>query len=221
MQNGVRLLLPSKTAEFLKYGKFSTLMASLVKHKAEATLPTVYGKFRIHVFEDGRKKEHTALVKGKLSRGKPALARIHSQCLTGDTLGSTKCDCGLQLRAALGMIGKQGGVLVYLQQEGRGIGLANKIKAYALQDKGMDTVEANEKLGFRDDARDYSIGAAILHHLGVKKIRLLTNNPRKIGGLQDGDIEIAERVPLIPPAYRQSKGYMKAKRQKLGHLLGE
>src|SRR3989344_4691179 len=113
MQNGVRLLLPSKTAEFLKYGKFSTLMASLVKHKAEATLPTVYGKFRIHVFEDGRKKEHTALVKGKLSRGKPALARIHSQCLTGDTLGSTKCDCGLQLRAALGMIGKHGGGPVY------------------------------------------------------------------------------------------------------------
>jgi len=194
-------------------------MALGLAHKAEATLPTIYGTFRIHVFEDAEKKEHTVLVRGKLSKNKPVLVRIHSQCLTGDTLASTKCDCGLQLHAALKMIGKQGGALVYLQQEGRGIGLANKIKAYALQEKGMDTVEANRKLGFKDDVRDYETGAKILHCLGVKKLRLITNNPRKIEGLQRYNLEIVERVRLVLPIYRQSRKYMEAKEQKLGHLL--
>ncbi len=194
-------------------------MKSLITHKAEANLPTVYGKFKIHVFEDLEKKEHTALVKGKPSKHKPMLVRLHSECLTGDTLGSVKCDCGLQLHAAMEKIAKEGGALIYLQQEGRGIGLANKIKAYALQDKGMDTVEANRKLGFKDDARDYTIGAQMIAALGICKIRLLTNNPKKIEGLQNYDLEIVERVPLILRPYKESQKYMRVKQQKLGHLL--
>src|SRR3989344_5250423 len=211
--------LPSETVNFLKGEEMHGDMALGLAHKAEATLPTLYGTFRIHVFEDAEKKEHTVLVRGKLSKNKPVLVRIHSQCLTGDTLASTKCDCGLQLHAALKMIGKQGGALVYLQQEGRGIGLANKIKAYALQEKGMDTVEANKKLGFRDDARDYTVGAQIIAALGIKKIRLITNNPRKIEGLRNYDLDIIERVPLVLPVYKASRKYMLAKQQKLGHFL--
>ena len=194
-------------------------MRSLITHKASAHLPTIYGKFEIHIFEDKDKKEHTALVRGKISKKKPILVRVHSQCLTGDTLASTKCDCGLQLHAAMMKIAKEGGVLVYLQQEGRGIGLANKILAYALQEKGMDTVEANHKLGFKDDARDYTVGAQIIASLGIRKIRLITNNPRKIEGLKNYDLDIIKRVPLILPTYRASQKYMRIKQQKLGHLL--
>ncbi|OGX07095.1 MAG: GTP cyclohydrolase II [Omnitrophica WOR_2 bacterium GWA2_47_8] len=194
-------------------------MRSVITHKAKANLPTTYGRFEIHVFEDNEKKEHTVLIRGKISPKKPVLVRVHSLCFTGDTLGSTKCDCGLQLHAALKKIAREGGVLVYLQQEGRGIGLANKIKAYALQEKGMDTVEANTTLGFKDDARDYTVGAQILAYLGVRKMRLLTNNPRKIEGLQHYQLEITERVPLILPVYKASKRYMMVKQEKLGHLL--
>ncbi|HLD87402.1 MAG TPA: GTP cyclohydrolase II [Candidatus Nanoarchaeia archaeon] len=194
-------------------------MKSLITLKASAHLPTIYGKFDIHIFEDRDKKEHTALIRGKISQKTPVLLRVHSQCLTGDTLGSTKCDCGLQLHAAMKMISRKGGALIYLQQEGRGIGLANKIKAYALQEKGMDTVEANKKLGFRDDARDYTVGAQIIAALGIKKIRLITNNPRKIEGLRNYDLDIIERVPLVLPVYKASRKYMLAKQQKLGHFL--
>ncbi len=194
-------------------------MKPVITPKAEAQLPTKYGNFRIHVFEDKEGKEHVALVSCTISKGKPTLVRIHSQCLTGDTLGSCKCDCGEQLDLALKMIAKEGGVLVYLQQEGRGIGLANKIKAYALQDKGYDTVEANKKLGFKDDARDYTVGAQILAHLGVGKIRLLTNNPRKIEGLKKYKLDIVERVPMKPTENIHNKQYLKVKKEKLGHLF--
>lgn len=189
-----------------------------VTRKAEATLPTEHGTFRILIFEDDEGKQHTALLTGKITE-EPLLVRVHSQCLTGDTLKATKCDCGPQLGAALSKIGKEGGVLVYLQQEGRGIGLANKIKAYALQDQGMDTVEANEKLGFKADERDYTIGAQILADLGVKKIKLLTNNPKKVEGLQKYGMEIVERIPLITPSIKENKDYLSVKKEKLGHLF--
>lgn len=189
-----------------------------VEQKAEADLPTEHGKFRILIFEDGLGKQHTVLVKGKI-KGDPVLVRIHSQCLTGDTLKATKCDCGPQLNASFEKIGKEGGVLVYLQQEGRGIGLANKIKAYSLQDLGMDTVEANEKLGFKADERDYTVGAHILEALGVRKIRLLTNNPKKVEGLQQQGLEIVERIPLITQSLDSNKGYLSVKKEKLGHLF--
>jgi 3,4-dihydroxy 2-butanone 4-phosphate synthase/GTP cyclohydrolase II len=194
-------------------------MRPLITHKASAQLPTVYGDFRIHVFEDKEKKEHVALVSCPIDRQKPILVRLHSQCLTGDTLGSCKCDCGEQLTIALGKIAKEGGVLVYLQQEGRGIGLVNKIRAYALQDKGYDTVEANRKLGFKDDARDYTVAAQILANLGVGKMRLLTNNPRKIEGLKKYRLDIVERVPMKPTENPHNKRYLTVKREKLGHLL--
>ena len=193
-------------------------MYSLIEHKASAWLPTQYGKFRIHIYEDYQHKEHAVLVKGKIT-SKPTLVRVHSQCLTGDAFGSCKCDCGEQLDAALTMIAKEGGALIYLQQEGRGIGLANKIKAYALQDKGYDTVEANKKLGFRDDQRDYTVGAQIMAHLGLHNIKLLTNNPRKIKGLELYHLKIVQRVPMKITSNVHNKGYLTVKKQKLGHLL--
>jgi 3,4-dihydroxy 2-butanone 4-phosphate synthase / GTP cyclohydrolase II len=194
-------------------------MKSLIKHMAEANLPTKHGNFKIHVFEDKEGKEHVALVSCTISKKKPTLVRIHSECLTGDTLGSKKCDCGEQLALALKMIAKEGGVLVYLQQEGRGIGLANKIKAYALQEEGYDTVEANKKLGFKDDSRDYTVGAQILAYLGVGKIKLLTNNPRKIEGLTKYKLGIVERVPMKSTQNIHNKDYLKVKETKLGHLF--
>lgn|SRR3989338_3398333 len=194
-------------------------MRTLITHKAQANLPTTYGNFRIHVFEDTKKKEHVALVSCTISKELPTLVRIHSQCLTGDALKSCKCDCGEQLDVALKMIAAKGGVLVYLQQEGRGIGLANKIKAYALQEKGYDTVEANTKLGFKDDARDYTVGAQILSYLGVGKIRLLTNNPRKIEGLKKYKLDIVERVPMKSTENPYNKQYLRVKQEKLGHLF--
>jgi 3,4-dihydroxy 2-butanone 4-phosphate synthase/GTP cyclohydrolase II len=194
----------------------------LVKKIEEAELPTQYGTFRIAVFEDIIHHEnHVALVKGEIREDEPVLVRAHSQCLTGDTFASSRCDCGEQLRTAMEMIEKEGkGVILYiLNHEGRGIGLTNKIKAYAIQDQGLDTVEANKRLGFKPDQRDYGIGAQILVSLGVKKLRLLTNNPRKFIGLTGYGLEIIERVPIEIPPNTVNRKYLKAKKEKMGHIL--
>lgn len=202
--------------------KYRMKHESLVKKIDEADLPTQHGHFRIFVFEDTIHHEnHVALVKGEISRDEPVLVRAHSQCLTGDTFGSSRCDCGEQLHRSMEMIEKEGqGVVLYiLNQEGRGIGLTNKIRAYAIQDQGADTVEANRKLGFKPDQRDYGIGAQILVALGVKRIRLMTNNPRKFIGLAGYGLEIVDRVPVEIPPNRTNLKYLKAKKEKLGHIL--
>ena len=194
----------------------------LVRKIVETELPTGYGPFRVHAFESGIDGEHhVALVMGDLRAGdEPALVRVHSQCLTGDIFASSRCDCGDQLHKALEMIGQAGrGVLLYLRQEGRGIGLVHKLMAYQLQDQGKDTVEANEALGFKADQRDYGIGAQILVELGVKKIRLVTNNPRKFVGLEGYGLEIVGRVPIEIPASDANRRYLKTKKEKLGHIL--
>jgi len=193
----------------------------LVTKVAEADLPTEHGPFRIHGFESMIDKEtHLALVCGDIGEGDDVLVRVHSKCLTADVFHSARCDCGSQLEAALQQIARAGrGVLLYLNQEGRGIGLANKLRAYALQDQGLDTVEANERLGFKADQRDYGIGAQILRALGVRSMRLLTNNPRKFVGLQGYGLSIAETLPLEIPASDNTRKYLKTKKDKLGHHL--
>ncbi len=194
---------------------------TLVKEVAAPRLPTEYGEFRIHAYRsDVTGDENVALVMGTIDPDEPILVRVHSQCLTGDIFGSARCDCGPQLHQALSRIGAEGkGIVLYLLQEGRGIGLINKLRAYELQDQGQDTVEANEHLGFRPDQRDYGIGAQILRNLGVRKMRLMTNNPSKYIALDGYGLEIVERVQLEVPPTDLSRDYLRTKREKLGHLL--
>jgi 3,4-dihydroxy 2-butanone 4-phosphate synthase/GTP cyclohydrolase II len=193
----------------------------LVHRVADAALPTEYGDFRVYAYESKIDREtHVALVKGDIGDGENVLVRVHSRCLTGDVFHSARCDCGPQLEAAMDRIAAEGrGVLLYLNQEGRGIGLANKIRAYELQDQGLDTVEANERLGFKADQRDYGIGVQILKDLGVRSMRLLSNNPRKLVGIEGYQLSVAEWIPLEIPAHDQTRRYLKTKKEKLGHKL--
>ena len=193
----------------------------LVRAVAETRLPLHVGEFRAIVFEhEITKEQHVALVKGTVDPAQPMLVRIHSSCLTGDVFGSFRCDCGAQLKRALNLIAEEGqGVLLYLNQEGRGIGLANKIRAYALQDSGLDTVQANEDLGFKADLRDYGTGAQILVRLGVRRMRLLTNNPRKVVALEGFGLQVAERVPIQVRPGKHNAQYLRTKHEKLGHVF--
>jgi GTP cyclohydrolase II len=188
---------------------------------AQAELPTRYGRFTIHGFQGrGPQEEGVALVRGNLKCKTPPLVRVHSQCLTGDVLASLRCDCRAQLELSLKKIGRApSGILVYLPQEGRGIGLMNKLRAYELQDGGMDTVEANQTLGFAADARDYDFSAQILKQLGATKIRLLSNNPEKVRQLEKAGIQVVERVPCQPRVSKTSRSYLRTKKRKMGHLL--
>jgi 3,4-dihydroxy 2-butanone 4-phosphate synthase / GTP cyclohydrolase II len=193
----------------------------LVHRVAEARIPTDFGEFTIIGYHnDVDRAEHVALVYGQVAGQPDVLVRMHSKCLTGDVFGSQRCDCGVQLHRAMELVAQEGrGVIVYLDQEGRGIGLLNKIRAYALQDGGADTVQANERLGFAPDLRNYGIGAQILRDLGLSSIRVMTNNPRKLVGLEGYGLQITERVPLIADPNRENRGYLQVKRDKLGHLL--
>jgi 3,4-dihydroxy 2-butanone 4-phosphate synthase/GTP cyclohydrolase II len=211
-------LLMITIADLIKY---RMLTESLVRRVSSARLPTEYGKFRVHVFENQVDRlTHTALVCGNIGDGEDVLVRVHSQCLTGDVFHSARCDCGPQLDAAMRRIAAEGrGILLYLSQEGRGIGLANKIRAYELQDEGFDTVEANERLGFKPDQRDYGMGVQILRELGVHSMRLLSNNPRKLVGVQGYGLSVSEWLPLEIPASESTRRYLKTKKDKLGHKL--
>ena len=191
------------------------------RYVESSRLPTAWGVFDIHGFEDAEiNKEHVVLTMGDVGNGEPVLARIHSECLTGDALFSMRCDCGNQLQAALKAIAEEGrGALFYLRQEGRGIGLLNKIKAYKLQDAGADTVEANEALGFGADMRDYSVLRPMTEHLKIKKVRLMTNNPRKVAALEELGVEVVERIALHTGSNPHNEKYLKTKAGKLGHTL--
>jgi len=204
-------------ASLIEYRRRNERLVSLIEN---IKLPTKYGDFDLYLYESSiDKSEHVALVRGEIKGDVPALVRVHSECLTGDILASLRCDCGKQLASSLEMIGEVGGVLLYMRQEGRGIGLANKIKAYKLQQEGHDTVEANHALGFDKDLRDYGIGAQILSDLGVRKLKLITNNPKKIVGLEGYDLEIVERVPMKVEQAEESKKYINTKKEKLDHLF--
>ena len=204
-------------AQLIEYRRRSE---KLIKRITQTTIPTESGDFKVLVYESVVDKyHHLALVKGSPAKS-GALVRVHSECLTGDVFGSKRCDCGEQLKLAMKMIARYGsGVILYMRQEGRGIGLANKLKAYRLQDEGLDTVEANEALGFKADLRDYGIGAQILADLGLSKIRLLTNNPKKIVGLEGYGLKVIERVPLVVKPSKSNKRYLKTKKEKLGHMV--
>ncbi|HEX4545218.1 MAG TPA: GTP cyclohydrolase II [Candidatus Acidoferrum sp.] len=205
----------------LKSGRRSKKKTSGLEQVAQAVLPTRHGRFTIYGFEGrGPQEEAVALVRGNLNGKSAPLVRVHSQCLTGDVLASLRCDCRAQLELSLKKIGQApSGILLYLPQEGRGIGLMNKLRAYELQDGGMDTVEANETLGFAADARDYDFSARILKRLGARKIRLLSNNPEKVRQLESNGIRVVERVPCQPRISRISRAYLKTKKRKMGHLL--
>jgi 3,4-dihydroxy 2-butanone 4-phosphate synthase/GTP cyclohydrolase II len=211
-------LLMITIADLIKYRMHNE---SMVKQVAKARLPTAFGEFDVHAFENQLDKQtHLALVFGEVADGHDILVRVHSQCLTGDVLHSIRCDCGGQLDAAMQRIANEGrGVLLYLNQEGRGIGLANKIRAYELQDQGLDTVEANERLGFKADQREYGIGVQILRDLGVRSMRLLSNNPRKLVGVEGYGLSVSEWLPLEVPVSESTRRYLKTKKEKMGHKL--
>ena len=196
---------------------------SLVERAGESLLPTTHGDFRAYGFKSSiDSDEHIALVMGEIKEDEPVLVRVHSECVTGDAFGSLRCDCGEQVDLALQQIAKEGtGVFLYMRQEGRGVGLHNKLRAYALQDTGMDTVEANQKIGFPPDLRDYGVGAQILVDLGVRKAKLLTNNPRKIVGIDAYGLEIVERIPIVVPPNDFNRRYLDTKRDKMGHLMDQ
>jgi 3,4-dihydroxy 2-butanone 4-phosphate synthase/GTP cyclohydrolase II len=230
-ENGRMMRLPELTRFAERHGLGLLTVRALIEHRrrrealvervVSVPLPTPEGRFQLHLYQCVLEGDHhLALVRGRVKGGGPVLVRVHSQCLTGDVFGSQRCDCGEQLRASLRAIRRRGrGVLLYLRQEGRGIGLAAKLKAYALQDRGLDTVEANERLGFAPDLRDYGIGAQILADLGIRKIEVLTNNPRKIVGLEAHGLTIVKRVPIRTKPTRHNRRYLATKRDKLGHLL--
>jgi 3,4-dihydroxy 2-butanone 4-phosphate synthase/GTP cyclohydrolase II len=229
--DGTMARVPELTKFARRHGMLMITIADLIKYRmrterlvkrvAHADLPTEHGDFQIYAYDNVvDNMTHVALVRGDIGNGKDVLVRVHSKCLTGDVFHSARCDCGAQLHTAMARIAQEGrGVLLYLNQEGRGIGLANKIRAYELQDEGFDTVEANERLGFKPDQRDYGIGAQILTDLGVKTMRLLTNNPRKFVGLQGYGLSVSEAVPLEIPASESTRKYLKTKKDKLGHTL--